>query len=62
MILCKDCFWWGKESPLGILRHCECSKVGDEGHVSDGAMDGEAYQGIFTGPNFGCVHGRIKPK
>ena len=61
MILCKDCDWWSKDvESNGIQRPCNNPKVGPDGNGEDEAADSEAFGGIYTGKNFGCIHGRIK--
>jgi hypothetical protein len=49
---CKTCKHWGME-----FGNCEHPWVGGPArHEIDGAQDGEGYSGIYTGPEFGCVH------
>lgn len=67
---CKTCKWWdvwarskpAGRSPMSPERgKCGHPKVGNgNGDNSDGAMDSEAYGGIDTGPDFGCVHWEAK--
>ena len=71
MTFCKDCKWWDQDSghdeldELGsdyklLQRHCTNPKVGARGEGSDEASDAEGYGGIYTGPEFGCIHGEAK--
>jgi hypothetical protein len=62
MNTCKTCKHWSGPNPMdqynlhGSAR-CNHPKVGPRGDDEpDGATDGEAYDGIFTSPDFGCIH------
>jgi hypothetical protein len=66
---CRNCKWWdkldstntpGMDNQYGA-RSCTNERVGPKGVAfTDGAQDGEAYAGIFTGPDFGCIHWEAK--
>jgi hypothetical protein len=59
---CKTCKWWGEiQKRYGDgseYAACECPKLDHRygGNDPDGAVDAEEYGGIFTGPDFGCIH------
>jgi hypothetical protein len=61
---CKDCKSWDAPDVKDrepFRGHCKSPKVGGAlGEDDDGAMDNEAYGGIDTGPDFGCVHWEAK--
>lgn len=52
---CEACKFW----LTGFADHGKCAHPrlfdANAEHL-DGAIDGEAYSGIYTGPEFGCVH------
>jgi hypothetical protein len=58
METCKTCKWWGAKPEIGPdLRHCDHPKVANkDDQTPSSATDCEGYGGIFTGPDFGCVH------
>jgi hypothetical protein len=57
MPTCANCKSWAPPQFAGeLLGHCNHRKVGMGGEFPDGAMDAEAYGGIDTGPDFGCLH------
>jgi hypothetical protein len=54
---CKTCKWWlpGDSGPPLKCGHPKLSS-GNSITPEDGAQDGEGYSGIYTGPDFGCIH------
>lgn len=54
---CKTCKWWGTASGAAFRStvHCGCNHptVNDEA-VANSAV--APYDGVCTGPEFGCVH------
>lgn len=55
---CETCRWWGETRylPNGSAK-CLNPRVGAGGDdFSDGAHDCEQWGGIYTGPDFSCVH------
>lgn len=66
MAQCQTCMFWDGPRPdlddPGEHSKCLHPKVGaeDTAEVRDGAQDGESYGGIFTGPEFGCIHHQEK--
>ena len=57
MNTCKTCKHWGGPPPMEDKQaKCLNPKVGAHGEGEDEASDAEGYGGIFTGPDFGCVH------
>lgn len=68
MIKCKDCKWWtlrrdgmdeddpNPQFPVSTHKYCVSQKVngGDLASISN-------YEAIGTGPEFGCIHGELKP-
>ena len=59
---CKTCKWWRwfpKEHWLPLISDPVQFKCMNEHVASDdpaGIVDGEDYDGVWTGPDFGCVH------
>lgn len=58
---CRTCKWWSgpvveDEFNHGPARctHVKLSYPG--GAIADGAVDVGGYDGIETGPEFGCIH------
>ena len=49
---CETCKWW-KQYRKSACGHDKMSPGNNE---SDGASDCEEYGGIFTVPQFGCIH------
>lgn len=64
--ICKTCKWWGEvqtnHDTQTQYAKCLCPKLDHRlgGNGSDGAVDAEEYGGIYTGPDFGCVHHESK--
>lgn len=66
---CRTCVWWGCEGgedsseyyPFGsgVCYH-EKLQSGSLRHYPDAVTDGEEYSGIYTGPDFGCIHWEAK--
>lgn len=57
---CKVCKHWDGPAEVSVhnrggLARCKHPKMISD-KISDGAIDSESYGGIFTGPEFGCVH------
>ena len=57
MNTCKDCRHWESHGVEDMQRKCNHPKVGGrQAEDMDGADEREGYYGIYTGPDFGCVH------
>lgn len=72
MNTCDTCKYWRIAEAVAILSnstHALCghpklastnATTGGGSDYEDGAEDGEAYSGIYTGPKFGCIHWEAK--
>lgn len=65
MNTCDTCKHWKQFEICRYNPHghgaCLHPKVSENGRkFVDGACDGEEYQGISTGPKFGCIHHEVK--
>lgn len=63
---CKECRWWdgpAEREQFNEGGHAKCNHEKVSAHSDkhpDGAQDSEGYGGIFTGPDFGCIHFEAK--
>ncbi len=64
MNTCKTCKWWSKKNPhWGMmqgnvnlhLRVCLWERCDDTWRTQDAVCTLDS-EGIYTGPNFGCIH------
>ncbi len=56
MNYCETCVFW--DGPVELHVQAECTHELIDMNGSPNALWADAYEknGIFTGPNFGCVH------
>jgi len=63
---CKTCHWYVDEPIIESLKICECPKVGcDCNHGDPDCHDHARIQydsglGLAPGPDFGCIHHKVK--
>lgn len=62
MKTCETCESWDSDSGDGVSKLCSHQKLssGNLDTPVDGACDGEGYSGIYTGPEFCCIHHKSK--